>query len=96
MIWLSGLRGAMALALALEARHNKALTNGHVILILTLLYSLISVLGIGSILGPIFVFLKVSRDPDEKEITTYEVFNGSLEEAWNSSSLLVSTMKVPI
>jgi len=64
----------MALALALEARHDKSLGNGDVILIMTLLYSLISVLITGSALGPIFKLLKVGRDPAEKEISTYEVF----------------------
>ena len=53
----------MALALALEARHDKTLPNGDILLIMTLLYSLISVLLIGSCLGPIFKLLKVSRDP---------------------------------
>lgn len=52
VIWVSGLRGAMALALALEARHT--LVNGDVILLMTLLYSLFSVLIVGSALGPAF------------------------------------------
>jgi NhaP-type Na+/H+ or K+/H+ antiporter len=57
VVWISGLRGAMALALALEARQDQSLKNGDVILVMTMLYSLISVLVIGSGLGPVFKLL---------------------------------------
>ena len=47
----------MALALALEAKHE--LKSGDLILIITLLYSLVSILGVGAMIGPIFKALKV-------------------------------------
>ena len=51
---MSGLRGAMALALALDAKVDKSFEHGDLILIVTLLYSLISILFIGTFLGPLF------------------------------------------
>ena len=58
-MWLSGLRGAMAYALALKATAD--LDMGPVILILTLIYAFVTILGIGSILNPILSKLDVKR-----------------------------------
>lgn len=69
-MFISGLRGAMALALALEAKDE--LKNGDVILTLTLLVSLISILGVAGALGPLFKFMGVKKPKDQKEKTTYE------------------------
>ena len=67
-MWLSGLRGAMAYALALKSRTD-LVTMGPVILIDTLIYSLFSILGIGSILNPVLERLGVKRkDEEEMEI----------------------------
>jgi NhaP-type Na+/H+ or K+/H+ antiporter len=56
---MAGLRGAMAYALALKSSIDFDL--GPVMLIVTLIYSLISVLGIGSILNPVLDKLDVKR-----------------------------------
>jgi len=58
-MWLSGLRGAMAYALALKCATD--LEIGPVILINTLIYALITILGIGSILNPVLTKLGVKR-----------------------------------
>lgn len=58
-MWLSGLRGAMAYALALKCATD--LEIGPVILIDTLIYALITILGIGSILNPVLTKLGVKR-----------------------------------
>lgn len=44
----------MALALALDAKVDKSFEHGDLILIVTLLYSLISIIFIGTFLGPLF------------------------------------------
>lgn len=51
VMWFSGLRGAMAYALALQA--SQQIANGNVILVTTLVYSLITILGIATFLHPI-------------------------------------------
>lgn len=58
-MWLSGLRGAMAYALALKCATD--LEIGPVILIVTLIYALITILGVGSILNPVLTKLGVKR-----------------------------------
>lgn len=60
VMWLSGLRGAMAYALALKCATD--LKIGPIILIDTLLYALFTILGIGSILNPILERLGVKRN----------------------------------
>ena len=59
VMWMSGLRGAMAYALALKAANELAI--GKVILIDTLIYALITILGIGSFLNPVLDRLGVKR-----------------------------------
>ena len=59
VMWVAGLRGAMAYALALKAATE--LPIGRVILIDTLLYAFITILGIGSVLNPILSKLDVKR-----------------------------------
>lgn len=62
-MWIAGLRGAMAYALALKSTED--LPIGPIILIDTLLYSFLTILGIGSILHPILTRMDVVRkDPD--------------------------------
>lgn len=58
-MWLAGLRGAMAYALALKC--TKDLEIGPVILIDTLIYAFITILGVGTILNPILNKLGVKR-----------------------------------
>lgn len=67
VMWFSGLRGAMAYALALKCATD--LSIGPVILIDTLIYSLITILGIGSVLNPLLAKLGVKRTdaPTEQE-----------------------------
>jgi len=59
VMWIAGLRGAMAYALALKCATD--LEIGPVILIDTLIYAFITILGIGSILNPILMKLDVKR-----------------------------------
>lgn len=66
VMWLSGLRGAMAYALALKCATDLAI--GPVILIDTLIYSMITILGIGSILNPVLTRLDVKRKDSVVEL----------------------------
>ncbi len=63
VMWLSGLRGAMAYALALKCATD--LEIGPVILIDTLIYAFITILGIGSILNPVLSKLDVKRKEED-------------------------------
>ena len=65
VMWLSGLRGAMAYALALKCASGD-LEIGPLILILTLIYAFITILGIGSILNPILAKLQVKRKQSDE------------------------------
>jgi NhaP-type Na+/H+ or K+/H+ antiporter len=64
-MWISGLRGAMAYALALKCAVELEL--GPVILIVTLLYAFITILGVGSVLHPILTWADVKRKPVDPE-----------------------------
>lgn len=59
VLWLSGLRGAMAYALALKAAVD--LSMGPIILIDTLIYAFITILLIGSILNPVLTKCGVKK-----------------------------------
>lgn len=66
-MWIAGLRGAMAYALGLSA--TKEFHSGKVMLILTLLYSLFTILGVSSFLYPIMNYCEVtnSSEPSERQ-----------------------------
>lgn len=70
VMWMSGLRGAMAYALALKCATE--LPIGPVILIDTLLYAFLTILGIGSILNPVLTKLGVKRKPVDPNEPPYE------------------------
>ena len=61
VMWIAGLRGAMAYALALKSFFDFEM--GPIMLIVTLIYSFISILLIGSVLNPILESLDVSNKP---------------------------------
>lgn len=63
IMWLAGLRGAMAYALSLES--IKDYSSGKVMLVITLVYSLFSVLFIGSIMGPILKYIGVEKTQED-------------------------------
>ena len=63
VMWLSGLRGAMAYALALKCATDLAI--GPVILIDTLIYSMLTILGIGSILNPVLDRMGVKQTEED-------------------------------
>ena len=75
-MWISGLRGAMAYALALKCATD--LVIGPVILIDTLLYALFTILGIGSVLNTILERLDVKRKPEDDAA---EELNERMKEA---------------
>jgi NhaP-type Na+/H+ or K+/H+ antiporter len=58
-MWLAGLRGAMAYALALKSTFD--FEKGPVMLIVTLIYAFISILGVGSCMSPILERLEVNK-----------------------------------
>ena len=64
VMWVAGLRGAMAYALALKSATDLEL--GPVILIDTLLYAFVTILGVGSILNPILSKLDVKRKVNDE------------------------------
>ena len=51
VMWISGLRGAMAYALAMQARTD--LERGPLVLLVSLLYAMFTILIQGSILNPV-------------------------------------------
>ena len=62
-MWVAGLRGAMAYALSIES--IKDYPSGKVMLVITLIYSLFSVLFIGSIMGPILKLIGVEKTQED-------------------------------
>lgn len=70
VLWVSGLRGAMAYALAMRATID--FDTGALMLVDTLIYALISVLGIGSILSPILNCAKVKEVDSSNKQEIYE------------------------
>jgi len=72
-MWIAGLRGAMAYALAMESTKDPSFTgnSGKIMLIITLLYALFTILGVSSFLNPIMQKCEVTRKElteDEKEL----------------------------
>lgn len=63
VMWIAGLRGAMAYALAMKSLNDLPL--GPLILITTLVYAFISILFVGSILNPIMRCCNVKRKEEE-------------------------------
>jgi len=61
VMWIAGLRGAMAYALALDC-NNKVSEGGGQILIVTLIYALFTILGISSILHPVMNKCEVTNN----------------------------------
>lgn len=59
VMWIAGLRGAMAYALALESTNELKLA-GQVMLLVTLIYALFTILGVSSFLYPIMVKCEVT------------------------------------
>lgn len=59
-MWVAGLRGAMAYALAMQSiqDYGKA---GRVMLSITLIYALLTILGVGSLLNPLLRKCGVTR-----------------------------------
>jgi NhaP-type Na+/H+ or K+/H+ antiporter len=59
-MWLAGLRGAMAYALALKSTFD--FEKGPIMLIATLIYAFLSILGVGSFMTTILDKIGVTRD----------------------------------
>ena len=62
-MWIAGLRGAMAYALAIQSIFDYGV-KGAIMLYTTLIFTLISILIIGSCLNPIMANCDVQRKPD--------------------------------
>ena len=77
-MWVAGLRGAMAYALALDsaAQPGDAGKAGKVILLVTLIYALFTILIISTVLYPIMLKCDVvkSADDSKKEVKSSEEF----------------------
>lgn len=84
-MWFSGLRGAMAYALALQA--SQQIANGNVILVTTLVYSLITILGIATFLHPILQKMDVQNKPKDEAALALEE-----EETDNCSNRLKQSL----
>ena len=76
-MWVSGLRGAMAYALALQAVIDFP-KRGGVILIVTLLVAFISILGIGTAITPIVSKMNVLRKKHTENLGSHD--ENSLED----------------
>lgn len=78
VMWVAGLRGAMAYALALDsaAQPGDAGKAGKVILLVTLIYALFTILIISTVLYPIMLKCDVvkSADDSKKEVKSSEEF----------------------
>ena len=77
VMWIAGLRGAMAYALAMESSQSTIFNNpaighyaGDVMLVVTIIYSLFTILGISSILYPIMVKCEVTGKKPDKTVRT--------------------------
>lgn len=60
VMWVAGLRGAMAYALALNTTTEMP-ESGRVILLVTLVYALFTILGVSSVLHPIMTRCEVTQ-----------------------------------
>jgi NhaP-type Na+/H+ or K+/H+ antiporter len=60
-MWIAGLRGAMAYALALKSTFD--FEKGPIMLIVTLIYAFVSILGVGSFMTPILTKMQVNNNP---------------------------------
>jgi Sodium/hydrogen exchanger family len=69
MMWFSGLRGAIAFSLALEARET--LPNGHILLTTTLVIVLFTVLVFGGFTTKMLQLLKISVGVSQHDTTRY-------------------------
>jgi NhaP-type Na+/H+ or K+/H+ antiporter len=64
VMWIGGLRGAMAYALAIQAILDYG-DKGRIMLFTTIVFTLITILLVGSCLYPILVRCDVIRKPDD-------------------------------
>lgn len=80
IMWVAGLRGAMAYALALESFSDYS--TGKVMLVITLIYSLFSVLFIGSFFTPLITYIGVEKSEEDlqTQIQMDESFYGGDEK----------------
>lgn len=74
VMWIAGLRGAMAYALAMESSQNPIFVNpatgknsGDVMLAVTIIYSLFTILGVSSLLNPIMQKCEVTAKASVSE-----------------------------
>jgi solute carrier family 9 (sodium/hydrogen exchanger), member 8 len=66
VMWISGLRGAMAYALSLQSIQDYG-APGKIMLVITIIYALLTILGVGSILNPILEKCDVLAKPQNNE-----------------------------
>lgn len=74
MMWIAGLRGAMAYALAIESTFDFG-EAGRVMLYLTVIYGLITILFVGSILQPVLVKCGVTQGAGGQETSSLKPDN---------------------
>ena len=80
-MWLAGLRGAMAYALALKSTFD--FEKGPIMLIATLIYAFLSILGVGSFMTPILDKIGVTREstPSSKQDAIIKTINNHVIHA---------------
>lgn len=64
VMWVAGLRGAMAYALALKSTFD--FEKGPIMLIVTLIYAFLSIIVVGSLMNPILDRMGVSKQPSSQ------------------------------
>ena len=96
VMWISGLRGAMAYALAMESISDFG-EAGKIMLSITLIYAIITILGVGSILNPILVKCDVTAKASDTAPQTSEIErpqeSGNLARKENCSSKFKNFIK---
>ncbi|CAA6672371.1 unnamed protein product [Spirodela intermedia] len=94
-LWYSGLRGAMAFALALQSAHDLPEGHGQTIFTATTAIVVLTVLLIGGSTGPMLEALEVVGDgPDGSHEDTFEGNNGYIAPTYEEGSSSGSRLKM--
>jgi NhaP-type Na+/H+ or K+/H+ antiporter len=84
VMWVSGLRGAMAYALALKSTFD--FEKGPIMLIVTLIYAVISIVGVGSFMNTILEKFDVSDKSVKTTSATTAIIKSLNQQVQGSST----------